>query len=90
MTTETKSIELKNSSGTNSSPSFSLATVNGFAQDVKDEVKKITWTSKDELFFYTKLVVGATLVVGMSIYLLDLVIQTSFVTLNLLLRLITN
>lgn len=88
MVTESKAMELKKSSAVEAD-SFSLSKVSEFVQDVKAEVKKITWTSRDELSFYTKLVVGATVVVGMSIYVLDLVIQISFFMLNFLSHLIT-
>lgn len=46
-----------------------------FVGDVKSELKKITWTSSDELRVYTKLVVGMTFVIGMLIYFWDLIIH---------------
>ncbi|MBS0621463.1 MAG: preprotein translocase subunit SecE [Verrucomicrobia bacterium] len=42
---------------------------------IKGEFKKITWTSREELRAYTKIVVGATLVIGLGIYVLDLLVQ---------------
>ena len=42
---------------------------------VKAEFKKISWTSREELKSYTKIVVGATFVVGIGLYIIDLCIQ---------------
>jgi len=39
-------------------------------------------TSREELLTYTKIVVGATFVFGMTIYLLDLLIQGTLGSLN--------
>lgn len=46
-----------------------------FIGEVKAEVGRITWTSAEELRVYVKVVVGATLVFGFGIYLVDLTIQ---------------
>ncbi|MEM1282037.1 MAG: preprotein translocase subunit SecE [Chlamydiota bacterium] len=46
-----------------------------FFADVKTEFKKITWTSKEELQVYTKIVVGATFLCGMGVYFIDLLIR---------------
>ena len=46
-----------------------------FVGDIKDELKKIRWTSPEELKVYTKIVVGATFIFGMGIYFMDLLIQ---------------
>jgi preprotein translocase subunit SecE len=46
-----------------------------FVGDIKDELKKISWTSPEELKTYTQLVVAATFVAGMGIYFVDLLIQ---------------
>ena len=68
---------------------FSFKKIQDFIADIKAEIKKITWTSRDELIFYTKLVVGATFSFGMAIYLLDLAIQAVLGSLNFLLRFIS-
>ncbi|SCA62735.1 Uncharacterized protein SCG7086_AD_00090 [Chlamydiales bacterium SCGC AG-110-P3] len=47
-----------------------------FFTDVKSELGRITWTSKEELQVYTKIVVIATFVLGMAIYTSDLTIQS--------------
>lgn len=60
-----------------------------FFSDVRAEITKVSWTSKDELIFYTKVVVISTLVLGLSIYGLDLFIQAVLNTLNLVLNFIS-
>jgi preprotein translocase subunit SecE len=60
-----------------------------FFGEVKAEFKKISWTSSEELKAYTKIVVIATLLLGMGIYLIDLVIQFSLNALSFLVRLIS-
>ena len=47
-----------------------------YFREVQNELKKVTWTSKDELIFCTKAVVMATFVFGFSIYLIDLIIRS--------------
>lgn len=47
----------------------------GYIRELKEELKKVTWTTKDELVFCTKVVVGSTFVFGIGIYLIDLVIK---------------
>lgn len=46
-----------------------------FVQELKDEMKKVSWTTKDELILSTKVVIGATFILGFGIYLFDLVIK---------------
>lgn len=41
----------------------------------KEELRKVSWTSKTELQFFTKLVLLATFFFGIGIYLVDLVIK---------------
>jgi preprotein translocase subunit SecE len=43
--------------------------------ELKEELKKVTWTTKAELKLCTKLVVGSTFVLGLGIYLVDLMIK---------------
>jgi preprotein translocase subunit SecE len=47
----------------------------GFIQDLKEELKKVSWTTRDELVLSTKVVIGATFSLGIGIYLFDLVIK---------------
>jgi preprotein translocase subunit SecE len=62
--------------------------VQDFVADLKSEIHKIHWTSRDELLVYAQIVVWMTLVMGLGIYILDLFIQGSLNTLNFLIRLI--
>ena len=53
----------------------SIEKVADFANEVKAEINRIHWTSKEELVNYTKIVICATFIAGLAIYLLDLTIQ---------------
>ncbi len=46
-----------------------------FLRETQNEIKKITWTTKEELITLTKIVLGATLVFGFAVYFVDLVIR---------------
>jgi preprotein translocase subunit SecE len=87
---EVKSMDLKNSVQTNKTkeatePKKRLRDV---VADIKTELRNISWTSKEELQVYTKIVVGATFFFGMGIYFVDLIIQGALNTLALLTRLL--
>lgn len=49
--------------------------LSGYVHELKEELKKVTWTSKDELVLFTKIVVGSTFALGLGIYGIDLVIK---------------
>ncbi len=56
----------------------------GYLAELKKELRQVTWTSKDELIMFTKIVVGATFAFGLGIYGIDLLIKgclTGFKTL---------
>lgn len=56
----------------------------GYLQQLKNELRQVTWTSKDELVMFTKIVVVATFAFGLGIYGVDLFIKgclTGFKTL---------
>lgn len=89
MGAEVKSMDIKKSQYSAQGQILSTKKIREFASDVKSEVQKITWTSREELIFYTKLVVGATFLFGMAIYGLDLAIQAILGTLNFLLHFIS-
>lgn len=89
MGAEVKSMEIKKPQQTTGERALSSKRVQDFVLDVKSEIHKITWTNRDELIFYTKLVVGTTFVFGMAIYALDLAIQATLGGLNFLLHLIS-
>ena len=46
-----------------------------FLRQVQEELKKVTWTTKEELKTCTKIVVGSTFFFGLGIYLVDLVVR---------------
>lgn len=46
-----------------------------YFREVQNELKKVTWTSREELIFCTKAVIIATFVFGLSIYVVDLGIR---------------
>ena len=46
-----------------------------YIQDLKDELKKVSWTSQEELVFSTKMVVITTFFFGLGIYFVDFVIK---------------
>jgi preprotein translocase subunit SecE len=57
------------------SSAFSLHKLAAYIADMKSEFYKITWTSWAELQVYTWLVVGATFVLGLGVYAIDVIIQ---------------
>jgi preprotein translocase subunit SecE len=58
------------------------ATPRDVIAEIKSEIGKISWTSKEELITYTQIVVGATVVFGIGIYFTDLIIQTTLFALH--------
>jgi preprotein translocase subunit SecE len=46
-----------------------------YVRELKEELRKVSWTTKDELKLATKLVVGTTFLFGLGIYLADLIIK---------------
>jgi preprotein translocase SecE subunit len=47
-----------------------------YLRELKEELKKVTWTTKTELQFCTKVVLGAIFAFGIGIYFADLVIKS--------------
>ena len=46
-----------------------------YIHELKEELKKVTWTTKGELILFTKVVVGSTFSLGLGIYGVDLFIK---------------
>ncbi len=46
-----------------------------YIQELKEELRKVSWTTKEDLKFATKMVVGATFILGLGIYLVDMIIK---------------
>jgi preprotein translocase subunit SecE len=59
-----------------------------FFREVINELKKVTWTSKEELLMSTKAVVIATFAFGLTIYLCDLLIRGTITGIGVLVRMI--
>ncbi len=59
-----------------------------FFREVIDELKKVHWTSREELLLSTKAVVIATFAFGLMIYLCDLVIRGTVTGIGTLVRMI--
>ena len=59
----------------------------GFVGDMKQEFRKIEWTSAGELKSYTKIVLISTFLFGMVVYLIDVAIQGVLGGINLLVKL---
>lgn len=59
-----------------------------FFGNVKKELKQVTWTSKEELKTYTKVVLGTTFLFGMIIYFFDIILQSFLQFIGLLGRII--
>jgi preprotein translocase subunit SecE len=47
-----------------------------FFGNVKSEFNKVSWTTKEELKVYTKIVVIATMFLGVAIFCMDFIIRT--------------
>ena len=58
----------------------------GVVKRFKDELKKVTWTSKKDLIAYTKVVVISTFVFGIGIYVIDIVVRDILNLINLLMH----
>lgn len=59
-----------------------------FLREMKEEMKKVSWTSKEELRTCGKIVVGAIFFLGIGIYLVDLFIRLTLSGIGNLVRLI--
>lgn len=79
---EVKAVDVKKPARTEAAEaSLKRFKVREWVEQLKQEIKSIQWTTQDELVVYTKIVVAATFLFGMGVYLIDLVIHSA---LNLL------
>lgn len=46
-----------------------------YIQGIKDELRKVSWTTKEELILSTKVVIAVTFTCGVGIYLVDLLVK---------------
>ena len=81
-------LEGKKNGATTQDSALSAQGVGEFVGGIKDELSKVTWTSRDEMQLYIKVVVASTLVFGLGIYFVDLVIQGVLTGLGAIVRLI--
>ena len=47
-----------------------------FIQEMKDQMKKVSWTTKEELYVCGRVVIGAIFTLGIGIYVIDLLIRS--------------
>lgn len=59
-----------------------------YFREVQSELSKVSWTSKEELIVCTKVVITATFIFGLGIYIVDLLVRSAIGTLNTLASLI--
>lgn len=61
----------------------------GFVESLKEEMRKVSWTSKEELKTCTKIVLGSIFAFGFTIYGIDLFLRAALQGIATLSRLIT-
>lgn len=88
MGVEAKSMEMKKIQAPSADKSISTQKVKSFVGDIKSEIQKVHWTSREELLTYTKIVIMTTFLFGMAIYFVDMIIQGALGGLSFLMRLI--
>lgn len=59
-----------------------------YLQELKDELRKVSWTTKDELRTSSKIVIGAIFAFGVGIYITDLVVKGALDSVSLLVKLL--
>lgn len=47
----------------------------GYVQEIKDELRRVSWTTREELIHSTKIVIAVTFACGVGIYFVDLFIK---------------
>jgi preprotein translocase subunit SecE len=82
-------MDVKKGRSTSSSTKVEGRKLITFVGDVKQELKKVEWTNKDELKSYTKIVLVSIAVFGMFIYLIDLIMHGFLRGINLLIKFFT-
>ena len=61
-----------------------------YIQELKEEMKKVSWTTKEELVLCTKIVIGTIFTLGLGIYIIDLVIRNVLLGITNITHLITS
>ena len=88
MSLHVKTMEAKKNHMKNGKAASTAPTSFEHLAEVKAEFKKITWTPKDELITYTKMVVACTFVFGLLIYFVDIIIQNGLSLIGFFVRII--
>jgi preprotein translocase subunit SecE len=57
-----------------------------FFRETQQEIKKVTWTTKEELITLTKIVLGATFFFGLAVYVVDLIFRGGLDTIGQIAR----
>jgi preprotein translocase subunit SecE len=60
-----------------------------FVGEVKQELKRVDWTNKEELLAYTKIILMSAFFFGMFVYFIDLIIQAALSGFNSLINFIS-
>lgn len=81
--------EKKGNNTSGSAVTSQLAGVNELAGNVREELSKVTWTSREEMQLYIKVVVLSTLAFGLGVYIVDVFIQSILNGLGTLVQLIS-
>ncbi len=55
-----------------------------YIKELKGELKIVTWTSKEELIVCTKIVIGATFLFGIGVYVVDLALRGALNWINMI------
>ncbi len=59
-----------------------------FFRAVQAELKKVSWTTKEEIITFTKIILGATFVFALAIYFADLIVRSTLNFISLISKLI--
>lgn len=87
MGAEVKSMEIKKTEHVSAAEAVpTRKKAREFVTEIKTEVMKVQWTTKEELITYSQIVVVATFAFGLAIYLMDLFFQGTLSGLSALLR----
>jgi preprotein translocase SecE subunit len=60
----------------------------GYIEGIKEELKKVSWTTREELKLSTKVVILATFVFGFAIYCVDFVVKGALDLIGLMARML--
>lgn len=74
---DTKLSPTKLSSGLRMQSALKKKPTLSYIQGIKNELKKMSWTAKEELILSTKVVIAVTFTCGIGIYFVDLFVKGS-------------